>query len=88
VPSTTLDVCVYGEKRFRPPNVIKIDVEGAELEVLAGAARAICEFHPLMFLELHSAELHRDCRDFLLARDYDIADARGQLTASWKPTNR
>ena len=46
VPSTTLDRCIYGEKRLRPPNVLKIDVEGAELEVLQGAHRALAEFHP------------------------------------------
>src|SRR4029077_15489340 len=26
VPSTTLDRCIYGEKRLRPPSVLKIDV--------------------------------------------------------------
>jgi len=82
VPSTTLDICIYGEKRFRPPNVIKIDVEGAELGVLAGAARAICEFHPMIFLEDHEAELHRSCRDFLLAKGYRVDSRYGQLTAT------
>jgi len=88
VPSTTLDICIYGEKRIRPPNVIKIDVEGAELEVLLGATRAICEFHPMIFLEIHGTELHRDCRDFLLAKGYRADEGYGYLTANWKPTNR
>ena len=87
VPSTTLDVCIYGEKRLRPPNVLKIDVEGAELEVLSGAARGIAEFHPIIFLEIHGPELHRDCRDFLVAKGYSVEEAYGQLTAKWKPTN-
>ena len=88
VPSTTLDICIYGEKRLKSPNVIKIDVEGAELEVLSGATRAISEFHPMIFLEIHGAELHRDCRDFLLARGYRVDEGYGQLTANWKQTNR
>jgi FkbM family methyltransferase len=41
VPSITLDTCVYGEKALRPPDVIKIDVEGAEWQVLQGAHRVI-----------------------------------------------
>lgn len=86
VPSTTLDICIYGERRFRPPNVLKIDVEGAELEVLLGAARGIAEFHPTIFLEIHGPQLHRDCRDFLIAKDYCVEEAYGQLTAKWKPT--
>lgn len=88
VPSSTLDKCVYGEMRLRPPNVIKVDVEGAELQVLSGASRTLSEFHPAMFVEIHGTELHRDCRDFLLARGYHVDEDYGQLTAYWKPTNR
>ena len=87
VPSTTLDNCIYGEKQLRPPNVIKIDVEGAEFEVLSGVARGITEFHPTIFLEIHGPELHRDCRDFLLAKGYSVEEGYGQLTAKWKPAN-
>jgi FkbM family methyltransferase len=88
VPSTTLDICIYGEKRLKPPNVLKIDVEGAEFEVLSGATRAITEFHPTVFLEIHGTELHRDCREFLLAKGYSVEEGYGQLTAKWKPTDR
>jgi len=87
VPATTLDICIYGKKRFRPPNVIKIDVEGAEVEVLQGAARTITEFHPTIFLEIHGAELHRDCRDFLMAKGYKVKERSGELTATWTPPN-
>ena len=82
VASTTLDSCIYGETRLRPPDIIKIDVEGAELEVLEGASRALAEFHPVVFLEIHGTQLHADCRAFLLARGYRIEDGYGQLTAS------
>jgi FkbM family methyltransferase len=82
VPCTTLDICIFGKKRFRPPNVVKIDVEGAEVEVLQGATRTITEFHPIIFLEVHGPELHRDCRDFLLAKGYTVKEGYGQLTAT------
>jgi FkbM family methyltransferase len=87
VPATTLDICIYGEMRFRPPNVIKIDVEGAEFEVLSGATRGITEFHPTIFLEIHGPELHRDCRDFLVAKGYSVEEGYGKLTAKWKLTS-
>ena len=88
VPSTTLDACIYGENRLRSPNVLKIDVEGAEWQVLSGATRAISEFRPVIFLEVHGSELHRDCRDFLLAKGYRVDERYGQLTAYWEQTKR
>jgi FkbM family methyltransferase len=84
VPSTTLDSCVYGEERLRPPDIIKIDVEGAEFEVLEGATRALSEFHPTIFLEIHGTQLHADCRAFLLAKGYRTEEAYAQLTATWR----
>jgi FkbM family methyltransferase len=84
VPSTTLDSCIYGEKRLRPPHVVKIDVEGAELEVMQGASRALSVFHPKIFLEIHGTQLHSDCRAFLVAQGYSIEEKYGRLTATWK----
>jgi FkbM family methyltransferase len=84
VPSITLDNCIYGEKGLRPPSVAKIDVEGAELEVLQGASQALSEFHPKIFLEIHGTQLHSDCRAFLVAKGYSIEDKYGRLTATWK----
>jgi FkbM family methyltransferase len=37
-----------------PPNFIKIDVEGAELEVLLGMSRVLREFQPALFIEVHT----------------------------------
>ncbi len=84
VPSTTLDSCIYGEKRLRPPDILKIDVEGAEREVLDGSTRALSEFHPKVFLEIHGTQLHAECRAFLLAKGYEVQEGYGQLAATWK----
>jgi FkbM family methyltransferase len=84
VPATSLDSCIYGEGRLRPPDIIKIDVEGAEFEVLEGASRALTEFHPTIFLEIHGTQLHADCRAFLSAKGYSTEEAYAQLTATWK----
>jgi len=88
VPSTTLDTCIYGAKRLRTPDIIKIDVEGAELEVLEGSHRALAEFHPTIFLEIHGTQLHADCRAFLSKRGYHIEEAYAQVIATPKSASQ
>jgi FkbM family methyltransferase len=85
VPSTTLDTCIYGQKRLLPPDIIKIDVEGAEMEVLQGSQQSIAEFRPAIFLEIHGTQLHADCRAFLSKMDYHIEEGYGELTATSAP---
>jgi FkbM family methyltransferase len=47
------------------PDVMKIDVEGAEMMVLKGAATVLQKKHPRLFIESHSRELTTDVTDFL-----------------------
>src|SRR6267143_2966592 len=84
VPSITLDNCIYGEKGLPPPNVLKIDVEGAEMELLQGANRALAEFHPKIFLEMHSGQLYSDCREFLAAKGYRMEEKYTHVKATWR----
>lgn len=42
---------------LRPPDLIKMDVEGAELAVLKGAARLLSGFSPLLLLEMEDKTL-------------------------------
>ena len=54
------------------PDVIKIDVEGAEEAVLNGA-RHILEMHkPSLFIEAHSRDLAKRCSSILLKLKYEI----------------
>ena len=62
-----LDTAVR-EYRLPAPQVIKIDVEGAEIDVLAGAADTIATTRPLMFIELH--ETNVAVADILTRYDY------------------
>lgn len=60
-PSISLDAFAYGGV---PPTLLKIDVEGAELRVLAGAQRILREARPVVVCELHS-ESFDDARKLL-----------------------
>lgn len=50
--------------------LLKVDVEGAEVEVLGGARRILAEQRPHAIVETHSAELERACGDLLLECGY------------------
>jgi len=87
IPTVTLDRCIYGEKGLRPPNVIKIDVEGAELPVLRGASRTLTEYRPCLFIEIHGTQQHRECREFLAAKGYRLKEEYGRIIATWEPAS-
>lgn len=46
-------------------DMLKIDVDGAEVDVLLGSRDSIERFRPKIALEVHSAELRDDCRALL-----------------------
>jgi FkbM family methyltransferase len=74
VPATTIDEFAA---RNRPPDVMKIDVEGGEEAVLAGAARVLAEARPIVFCEVHlegGAEAGRldRIRALLTAAGYEV----------------
>jgi FkbM family methyltransferase len=55
------------------PAVVKIDVEGAEADVLAGGAETFATFHPTVFLALHSEAAREACGGLLSNWGYRIA---------------
>ncbi len=52
VESSTLDSFVF-EQNMPPPQLIKIDVEGAEALVLEGASSLLSTFSPSIIIEIH-----------------------------------
>lgn len=50
VIKTTGDSLVF-DRGMLPPDIIKIDTEGHEVQVIAGMTRIISEFHPVIFFE-------------------------------------
>ena len=64
------------------PNVLKIDVEGAEFNVLAGATRLLTEAKPVILCEV-SRENEDACTEILRSHGYNLYDfdnrGRGRL---------
>lgn len=57
-----------------PPNFIKIDVEGAELDVLKGAKNALQIYKPIILLathEVHLSGVKKKCIEFLKDLNYE-----------------
>jgi len=73
VPSLSLD-----GSGLPVPDVIKMDVEGAESAVLKGAQRVLREIRPVVFVALHGQEQREACVATLRDAGYDICDLEGQ----------
>lgn len=54
------------------PDLIKVDVEGAELAVLTGARELLLARKSTLLLSVHSVELRKTCLDFLRRMNYEI----------------
>jgi Methyltransferase FkbM domain len=87
----TLDAeLLPGIEQVRPTAwLLKIDVEGAELDVLSGAAGVLELIHPHVIIETHSGGLEDACGEALLAAGYSprIVTQRRLLPQdrSWPP---
>jgi FkbM family methyltransferase len=56
------------EKAYEPPTILKIDVEGAELDVLKGAVNTLATYKPNILLATHNCHLpgiKEECVSFL-----------------------
>ena len=81
VSVVTLDH-LFASGRLQPCDLIKIDVEGAELSVLLGAKLFLKRFRPVIFLATHGAEIHRQCCCFLSECGYRLRRLDGGLEVS------
>ena len=52
-------------ERFRRPDFIKMDIEGADADALAGAERVLKEARPTWLIELHGPDCERGVRRIL-----------------------
>jgi FkbM family methyltransferase len=54
------------------PNVLKVDVEGAELRVLQGAKQLLSQAHPTIILATHGSQVRADCLQLLKEQGYQV----------------
>lgn len=85
VPTVTVDAMV--QQLGVTPDVIKIDVEGAELSVLRGAQGTLREAKPKIFLSTHSDMLRSTCLEYLEELGYTFEvmnhDNRSEFLAQY-----
>jgi len=70
VPTATLDSLVE-EGKVLPPDYVKMDIEGAELLALCGAARTFQRSRPILFLATHGRLIERECRHLIESWGYE-----------------
>ncbi len=71
VSMTSLDD-LLARRDAKPPHVIKIDVEGAELAALQGARKLLRDAHPKLYIATHNAALHKACIALVRALEYQV----------------
>jgi hypothetical protein len=74
VPTVTIDALASALGLL--PDVIKIDVEGAEFDVLRGAHETFSRVMPKICLSVHSAALRTSCLDHLDSLGYSVERLR------------
>jgi len=65
----SLDDVAFGSDAF-VPDLVKMDIEGAELEALKGASRLLKTRKPHLIVEVHSKDLELACGGLLLDAGY------------------
>lgn len=72
------------KRAFKAPDFLKIDTEGAELGVVLGAEETIRAYRPVMYIEMHGADmkqkmaLQREMHSLLQSWGYLIEDLAGK----------
>lgn len=64
------------------PNIIKVDVEGAEKLVLEGSTALLRDFSAKWIITLHTSELYKDCKSIMEQNGYEVesfSGYRGQI---------
>ena len=86
VPAISIDGFLAGGPDRRPPNVMKIDARGAEMEILCGGRRTVTDFAPRIFLFSYADDENRQCREFLISLGYSFEQVAAD--AAWAERRR
>lgn len=87
IPIQTVTLDTYCAEAGARPDLLKVDVEGAELLVLQGAIKLLSESHPTLILAVHpywlpTGQSPAQIREFLDAHGYAVFDSKGQPAGS------
>ena len=66
------------EGQVKSPDYMKVDVEGAEFDVLNGARELLARHKPVIFLDTHNREAHNATVELLNEMDYEIVCLDGK----------
>ena len=75
VKTTTLDAACA---RFGAPDVIKMDIDGAEIGALQSAVKTLRDIRPAWLIELHGPDCEREVKAALCRADYSFFDLDGR----------
>lgn len=84
VEETTITVDVISLDRFVSenqlpiPDLMKVDIEGAEYNLLLGAENLLKSHNITLFLATHGSDVHHQCLSFLRNLNYDIINLEDQ----------
>jgi FkbM family methyltransferase len=78
IPSIAIDEFLAGLSVAKP-DLLKIDVEGAEALVLKGAAKFLSKERPEIWLALHGKKAMSDCTELLRSFGYSLYRLDGSL---------
>jgi FkbM family methyltransferase len=76
VKTVALDDLV-NSREIEVPDCIKVDVEGAEVQVLQGASRLLGSSHPTLLLATHGEKAHFECYELLQKLGYKVTNLDG-----------
>lgn len=76
VATTTLD---HELSRHPAPDVLKIDIEGSEIDALRGAAALISKKKPVLLVEVHSQELATQYDELMSQYGYQTFSLKGEM---------
>jgi len=60
-----------------PPDVIKMDIEGAEVDALRGAGQCLQQHRPLLFVATHGEDVHQQTLELLDDHGYSVMSIGG-----------